>query len=441
MTGEAFAARLERSGLATDECEAKARLFETAAAGLSVAARDAHCATWVPGRLELFGKHTDYAGGRSLLAALPRGFVFVSVPRRDDEVRVIDAASGQSIRVGDALGARGWPRYAGVVVSRLSRNFPGATGGMTLSFASDLPPAAGMSSSSALVVGIAHAIIHHWRLSERSDWRAQIDGPLALAEYLSSIENGSGYRYLHGDAGVGTRGGSEDHVAMLLCHPNCFSECSFMPVNHLRDVMLPSAWSVVVASSGVSAEKAGGAREVYNQLAEATRALLRLWNQCEPHAVSLSAALASSAEAPDRLKSLVHRHAIDGWQPQALIRRLEHLQLENQLVSEASNAIREVNDEAIGVAAGRSQQAAEELLGQQTAETIALASEARAAGALAACSFGAGFGGSVWALVPRRCAAELKQEWLARYLRRFPDRDAQGFLAPPGPALVELPLR
>ena len=28
---------------------------------------------FVPGRLEVLGKHTDYAGGRSLLAAVDRG--------------------------------------------------------------------------------------------------------------------------------------------------------------------------------------------------------------------------------------------------------------------------------------------------------------------------------------------------------------------------------
>ncbi|MGO1384393.1 MAG: galactokinase family protein, partial [Arachnia sp.] len=28
---------------------------------------------FVPGRLEVFGKHTDYAGGNSLLAAVDRG--------------------------------------------------------------------------------------------------------------------------------------------------------------------------------------------------------------------------------------------------------------------------------------------------------------------------------------------------------------------------------
>ena len=48
-----------------------------------------------------------------------------------------------------------------------------------------------------------------------------------------------------------------------------------------------------------------------------------------------------------------------------------------------------------------SQVAAEELLGNQVPETISLAKHARALGAYAASAFGAGFGGSVWALVSR----------------------------------------
>ena len=36
-------------------------------------------AYYVPGRIEVFGKHTDYAGGRSVVAAAERGFCGVAV--------------------------------------------------------------------------------------------------------------------------------------------------------------------------------------------------------------------------------------------------------------------------------------------------------------------------------------------------------------------------
>ena len=66
------------------------------------------------------------------------------------------------------------------------------------------------------------------------------------------------------------------------------------------------------------------------------------------------------------------------------------------------------------------------LLGNQVPETIALARAALEHGAFAACSFGAGFGGSVWALVDGDADA---------FARRW---DAGAFVARPGPPLTEL---
>ena len=40
---------------------------------------------FVPGRIELLGKHTDYAGGRSLLAAVDVGHT-VSATARPDQI-------------------------------------------------------------------------------------------------------------------------------------------------------------------------------------------------------------------------------------------------------------------------------------------------------------------------------------------------------------------
>lgn len=43
-------------------------------------------AFWVPGRVEVVGKHTDYAGGRSLLGAVTKGFAIVTSSRGDGKV-------------------------------------------------------------------------------------------------------------------------------------------------------------------------------------------------------------------------------------------------------------------------------------------------------------------------------------------------------------------
>ena len=82
-------------------------------------------------------------------------------------------------------------------------------------------------------------------------------------------------------------------------------------------------------------------------------------------------------------------------------------------------------------------------LGNQVEETRALAAAACDTGAIAASSFGAGFGGSVWALVPATDADAFGLAWLADYRRRcrtVSPSNLEWFIARPGPALTEVPM-
>ena len=94
----------------------------------------------------------------------------------------------------------------------------------------------------------------------------------------------------------------------------------------------------------------------------------------------------------------------------------------------------------IGPLVDRSQHLADHLLGNQIPETIALARAARGLGALASSAFGAGFGGSVWALVPDRDHRTFLDRWDAAYRHDFPAAAAraQFFVTRPGPAAVRL---
>jgi galactokinase len=56
-------------------------------------------AYFVPGRIEVLGKHTDYAGGRSLVCAVEQGLVVGAAPRSDAAVRVVDVATGHEARL------------------------------------------------------------------------------------------------------------------------------------------------------------------------------------------------------------------------------------------------------------------------------------------------------------------------------------------------------
>ena len=75
------------------------------------------------------------------------------------------------------------------------------------------------------------------------------------------------------------------------------------------------------------------------------------------------------------------------------------------------------------------------MLGNQIPETILLTTLARQTGAFAASSFGAGFGGSVWALVSSGDANRFGKAWVAAYRDAVPGVNAvPWFIARPGPS-------
>ena len=441
MTGAGAAAALVARGLSPEDAAGRGSLFDVVLRACDRAAVRPGCLLWVPGRLEVFGKHTDYGGGRTVVCAVPRGFAVAVSPRADGAVHVVDAArdarltlrqDAAAVCAADSWTAHpdastGWRRYVQTVVRRLSRNFPGMPLGADIVLASDLPRASGMSSSSALMVSVAAALGRAGEIRSRPEWQANIGGGLDAAAYYACIENGMDFRGLGGDAGVGTHGGSEDHAAIVTGRPGHLSAFSFVPMRRLADAPVPTGWQFVVSPCGVAADKTGSALGPYNALAASLRALLDLWNSGEAEAPSLAAALGAAPDAGDRLRAMVRRSHLPEWPRDLLERRLDHFIREDARAAAALAAFVNGDTAAVGELAALSQEEASTLLGNQVPETVALAASARPLGAFAASSFGAGFGGSVWALVEREAASRFASRW---------HRDA--FLAAPGPPLLEL---
>jgi galactokinase len=432
--------QFEERGFSRVEAVSRAALVALASEALGAA--EARWTWFVPGRIEVFGKHTDYAGGRSLVAAVPRGFAVVAAPRTDAAVRVIDARYGGSVEVDPAdrdREYRGWHRYVAVVARRLARNFPGATLGIDIAIASDLPRAAGVSSSSAFVVGLASAMIERAALRDRPEWRAAIRTVEDLAGYLGAVENGLTFGSLRSASGVGTHGGSEDHTAILTCQGGRVSAFAYVPVVHQGDAAMPDDWRFLVVSSGIEADKAGGARDRYNRASLATRALLDLWTRDQGPAPTLAAALASSPRAEEALRHLVAGSAHPDFSADELSRRLSHFGAEDARVPAALSAFQDADVERLQDLAAGSQRDAERWLGNQIPETSALVTLAREAGAFAATSFGAGFGGSIWALATSAEATVVEERTVGRYRTRYPATgQVASFTARPGPALLDL---
>ena len=434
-------AQLAAAGLSGDEAAAKAPLFQAAEGKLG---RKADKRWFVPGRIEVFGKHTDYAGGPSLVCAAERGISVVACLRRDSTVRVTDALIHESIEFPlspEIAVPGGWANYVATVVRRIARNFEGARQGVEIAFASDLPRSAGLSSSSALMIAIFLAIADANDLYGWPRFAKVASVPEDLAAYLACIENGQSYGTFEGDRGVGTFGGSEDHTAILCCRARRLSQYRFAPVRLEQQVSMPEEWIFVIANSGVVASKTGAARDCYNRLSTLAQAVLDVWNQASGrNDRTIAAALQCSLDGAGEIRKILRNTEGEEFAKAELLSRFDHYALESQLVPAAVRAFAERDTHALGEIAGRSQSAAEQLLGNQTPEISTLAREARNLGAIAASAFGAGFGGSVWAIVPRTEAPRFMDNWRAAYVLAFPALSpaATVFITAAGPSIIAI---
>lgn len=407
-----------------------------------------HAQLFVPGRIEILGKHTDYAGGRSLTCAAERGFAVAWAPRNEPRLRIVDAADGRRAEIpldGSQDPVVGhWSNYPATVVRRLARNFGTLGTGADAGFHSTLPRAAGLSTSSALVIATFMVIADANDLRSRDDFRAAIPDDAMLAGYLGCIENGRAFGVLAGDGGVGTSGGSEDHTAIVLSLPGAWSCYRYHPVERLRAIALPETMTLVVATSGVAAAKTGGARERYNRVADLVADLVALAAARRPglqfgRSVSLADVVDSSPDAVDHLRAAAASQTSARFSAGDLIRRLDHfLEEDRRLLPAALDALDAGDWTRFGTLVDRSQLAAETLLGNQVPETITLQRVARELGAIAASVFGGGFGGSVWALIPADDAGMFARRLMEKFATAHPEAAprATHFVTRPAPGVL-----
>lgn len=405
----------------------------------------------VPGRIEVLGKHVDYAGGRSLLCCVNRALVMVARMRDDHAIVLRDAERAEEVRISGELREKDtvpWSVYPRTVYNRLASNFGKQHHGVDIALASNLPSAAGVSSSSALTVGLTLVLSAFWNLSSHPEWQANITDRLALAGYVGAIENGNNFGTLIGERGVGTQGGAQDQTGILCCTTNRLDIFRWMPVRHEQSVVWPSEYSFVVAVSGVIAAKTGKARERYNRAARTVQSIVTAWNeQTGSNVRSLREVLESAAgedritEVPHELLRILKMSGNSEFSSSHLIARVEQFIDEVfVLVPDTALALAHHNLTAFGSLVDASQAGAERALENQVAETVHLQRIARNLHADAASAFGAGFGGSVWAMIPTHQAEAFLARWRERYIRMHPTAGArsQFFITAPGPAAFEL---
>ena len=208
----------------------------------------------VPGRVNLIGEHIDYLGYPVLPMAITRRLRLDFQPLEHPEIRVESATYGSRQFAWTQKIPPSPPGDFGNYIkaaAQLVANRWGVANGFEGSIASSIPAAAGLSSSSALVIAATLALLRVRGLQPDFD------------ELMEVLPEGERY--------VGTRGGGMDHAVCLAGRRGCAIEVRFHPVK-VTPLYIPEDWAFFVAHSLQRAEKSGAAREDYNRrraLAEA----------------------------------------------------------------------------------------------------------------------------------------------------------------------------
>mmetsp|Transcript_36304 Transcript_36304/g.108932 ORF Transcript_36304/g.108932 Transcript_36304/m.108932 type:complete len:472 (-) Transcript_36304:96-1511(-) len=446
---------LVKGGLEPGAAKQKAALFAEAAAILEKSGIEATATArgfFVPGRVEVLGKHTDYAGGRSHLMAVSKAFCVVTVDRDDDQCRFFSTHADDQVTLKPSDGIEPivghWTNYPATAVKRLTTNFPGDFLGVDVSFACDIPVASGLSTSSAIICAVWLALNARNNYSSHPAFKENIMNSADLVEFLGCNENGQSFKGLVGDKGVGTFGGSEDHTAIMTCQKGSISTYSFCPT--VEEAVFPwgDDMAFVIAVSGSIAEKTGDKMQDYNDAALLAKEAARVYfagvkrELPRPH---LANAVRDAKGDPDAVRKIIKGHFAAGgtaaFDEAALIRRFDQFFAESEEIIPAfADAHARGDWAALGALVDRSQELTDTHLQNQVPETVFLAKSAREAGAVAASAFGAGFGGSVWACVVTAKTDAFVAEWKAHYTKAYPAQSAQAdfFVEKPGPGAFEL---
>jgi galactokinase len=247
-----------------------------------------------PGRVNLIGEHIDYHGLAVLPMGLRRSIRVAFRARADDGIRAVSPGYGvREFAWTDALAptaAGDWENYLRAAARAVGQKW-GTGHGVDAAIVSDLPPAAGLSSSSALIVAFSLSLLG-------------ANGRRPTFEELMEV-------LPEGEQFVGTRGGGMDHAASLASREGCASLIEFDPVS-VRHVPVPDDWAFLVAHSLTAAEKSGAVREQYNARRTAgTSALMRLGfgsyrGVLEGRSSADLEALAEKLDLPDERASFLH---------------------------------------------------------------------------------------------------------------------------------------
>ncbi len=298
-----------------------------------------------PGRVNLIGEHTDYAGGLVLPVAIDLAITLHCEPAARIRVRSPTPPGLVEIDAGGGGQTDGFGRYVAALAAELA-DLGREPAGIEGEIDSDLPARAGLSSSAALLVAVGLALC---------DAAALELAPMALADACRRAE----------ERAVGVPCGIMDPAVSLLGRAGHALLLDCATLSH-RAVPLPADLGLIVIDSRVP-----------RHLAETGYALRRR---------ELERALAGDLDATTS-------------------RRLRHFRTENARVEQAVAALERGDARALGTILAAGHASLRDDYEVSTPELDMLVALAVEAGAWGARLTGGGFGGSIVVLAPvERCA-------------------------------------
>jgi N-acetylgalactosamine kinase len=225
-----------------------------------------------PGRVNMLGRHVDHQGGHCNLMTIGYETLMAVHPRSDDQLWLYNLDKERfperSFSIGELVADLPWDDWISLVnsekVSRLVHSYGGDWAqyvkasvlrlqkkfvtqrlrGADLIVTGNIPVAAGLSSSSALVVGAAEAIVAVNQLDTFPNQLVDLCG--------------------EGEWFVGTRGGSADHAAIKLGQKGKVVKVTFFDFAVEKIVPFPRDYILAVCDSGIKAQKSANAKDQFN---------------------------------------------------------------------------------------------------------------------------------------------------------------------------------
>ena len=223
-----------------------------------------------PGRLNLMGRHIDHRGGGINVMATDSDTVFICSPRNDDLVSISNVDPSYPDRcfsIGWMMGekkydswidfledkrikklleeSRGdWSNYVKSAVLRAQFDNEIPLCGMDMVAFGNNPVAAGLSSSSSIVVAVMEAVVSLNCLNYTDKEFVELCG--------------------EGEWFVGSRGGAGDHAAMKCGKRGQITHIGFKPFEIKGSASFSDKYAILVANSMIQAKKSEESKDTFN---------------------------------------------------------------------------------------------------------------------------------------------------------------------------------